>query len=139
MTDETEAAAAAGKAAGAKGKNKGAGAGGKAKGDGKGGGKGKAAEAGGGDAAKAKAKTEGQIARLLVRAVWLQEWSAANPEGKAEDRKEAWKAARDGAIEKHMKPYRRALNMLSRSGVTMTYQAPTAKGGSEGDDEGGED
>ncbi len=127
MSDETETAEAT---AGAKGKKK-AGGGAKAKAGGK-------ANPAGATAGQEKSKVEGQVARLLVRAIWLQEWAAANPEGKPEDRREAWKAARSGAVEQHLKAYRRALNMLGRSGVTITYQPPEKKAG-EGSDDDGED
>lgn len=84
------------------------------------------------------AKSEGQIGRMLVRAIWAQEWILANPDGKAEDRKAAWLAARDGALEKNLKTYRRALNSLTRSGVTMTLGAAAGKAGAAQED-GGED
>ncbi len=63
---------------------------------------------------------EGQIGRMLVRAIWAQEWVAAHPDAKPEERKAAWKAGRAEVIEKNLKLYRRALNSLTRSGVTMT-------------------
>ena len=31
-----------------------------------------------------------QISRMLVRAIWAQEWSATNPDAGAEARKAAW-------------------------------------------------
>lgn len=127
MSDQTETAEAT---AGAKGKKK-AGGGAKAAGKAK-----PAAGAGAGAAGQEKSKVEGQVARLLVRAIWLQEWSHANPEGKPEERREAWKTARGGAIEQHLKSYRRALNMLGRSGVTITYEPPVKKSGETGDDDG---
>ena len=64
-------------------------------------------------------KAEGQIGRMLVRAIWAQEWSLANPDGQGDQRKAAWKEVREAAMEKNLKTYRRALNSLSRSGVTM--------------------
>ena len=84
------------------------------------------------------AKSEGQIGRMLVRAIWGQEWALANPDGKGEDRKAAWLAARDGALEKNLKTYRRALSSLTRSGVTMTLSAVAKKDGAAQED-GGED
>ena len=84
------------------------------------------------------AKSEGQIGRMLVRAIWGQEWLLANPEAKGEERKAAWLAARDGALEKNLKTYRRALNSLTRSGVTMTLSAVAKKDGADKED-GGED
>lgn len=127
MSDETVAATK-----GAKGKK----AAGAAKGAKAAGAKAKPKAAPGADA---KAKTEGQIARLMVRAVWMQEWSVANPDGKPEDRKKAWAEARQAAVDRNLKTYRRAVNMLSRQGVTMTYTAPAKKEGAAADDEGGED
>ena len=84
------------------------------------------------------AKSEGQIGRMLVRAIWGQEWALANPDGTGEDRKAAWLAARDGALEKNLKTYRRALSSLTRSGVTMTLGAVPRKDGAAQED-GGED
>ncbi len=88
------------------------------------------AEAKGGDG---KGKVEGQIGRMLVRAIWAQEWSLANPEGKGEDRKAAWKDAREAAMEKNLKTYRRAINTLTRGGVTMTLSEVAAKAGEDAD------
>ena len=93
-------------------------------------GKGKGKKAGGVSSPKA----EGQIGRMLVRAIWGQEWSLANPDGKGEQRKAAWKAAREGALEKNLKTYRRAINSLSRSGVTMTLSEAAAKANADEDD-----
>ncbi|MEO8240948.1 MAG: hypothetical protein ABI832_01480 [bacterium] len=78
---------------------------------------------------------EGQIGRMLVRAVWTQEWTAANPEGKPEERKAAWKEGRTAAFEAHLKQYRRAINALGRSGVTMTLSETAAKANAEDDEE----
>ena len=105
-------------AAGAKGRGgKGAGGAGKGKAGGEG-----------------NAKVEGQIGRMLVRAIWGQEWSAANPDGKGEDRKAAWKDAREAALEKNLKTYRRALNALTRSGVVMTLSDDAAQASGDEDD-----
>ena len=84
-----------------------------------------------------KAGVEGMIGRMLVRAIWAQEWILANPEGKPEERKAAWKAEREAAIEKNLKTYRRALNVLTRLGVTITL-SDADQDGTKADD-GGED
>ena len=109
-------------------------AGAKAKG-GKGkGGKGKAAKDSGegGDAS-----VEGEIGRMLVRAIWAQEWAAANPESKPEERKAAWKEQRTAAMDKNLKGYRRAVGSLKRSGVVMSITPAAAAPGD--DDDTGED
>ncbi len=84
------------------------------------------------DAAE-KSGADGQIGRMLVRAIWAQEWSAANPGGKGEARKAAWKDARSAAMEKNLKAYRRAIASLARSGVTMTLTAGAATKSDEDD------
>ena len=92
-------------------------AGGKAKG-----GRGKGGRVKGGKAEDAT--VEGQIGRMLVRVIWAQEWSAANPEAKADERKAAWKDARNDAMDKNLKAYRRALThrfcppLLTRTAVS---------------------
>lgn len=102
-------------------------AGEKAKG-GKGkGGKGKATK---GD----DATVEGQIGRMLVRAIWAQEWIAAHPDAKPEDRKAAWKEGRNDALEKNLKSYRRALSTLTRSGVIMSIAPDAATEADDGED-----
>ncbi len=68
----------------------------------------------------------GQIGRMLVRAIWGQEWALANPEAKGEARKAAWKEARAAQMEKNLKTYRRAVGSLQRSGVSMTLSAEAA-------------
>ncbi len=73
-----------------------------------------------------------QISRMLVRAIWSQEWSAANPEAGPETRKAAWQAAREGVMGERLKPYRKALNIIGKMGVTM---AVTAKSDEEPSDE----
>ena len=125
MNEVTEVGAAAK----GKGDKKAAGAG-MAKAGGAGKGKNKAAGDG-------NAKVEGQIGRMLVRAIWAQEWSQANPDGQAEQRKAAWKETREAAMERNLKPYRRAINALSRSGVAMTLSETAAKANDE--DDGSED
>ena len=110
-------------------------AGAKAKGC-KGKGKGKAAKEGGegGDAS-----VEGDISRMLVRAIWAQEWAAANPESKPEERKAAWKDQRTAAMEKNLKGYRRAIGSLKRSGVVMSITPAAAAAAPGDDDDTGED
>lgn len=108
-------------------------AGEKAKGGRGKGGKGKGKGAKGDDAS-----VEGQIGRMLVRAIWAQEWSAANPEGKPEERKAAWKGARNDALDKNLKAYRRALTAMGRSGVVMSM-SPDAAEADGNDDDAGED
>ncbi len=77
-------------------------------------------------AAEENSGADGQIGRMLVRAIWVQEWSAANPDGKGEARKAAWKAARSAAMEKNLKTYRRAIASLARSGVSLTLSDEAA-------------
>lgn len=80
-------------------------------------------------AAGRKANPDVQIARLLVQALWNQQWKAANPDGSAKDRAKAWKAARSEELAARVKPCRLALQALRRSGVemTLTAAAETAK------------
>ncbi len=85
-----------------------------------------------------EAAVEGQVGRMLVRAIWAQEWSVAHPDGKAEERKAAWKDARAGAIEKNLKTYRRAVSSLTRSGVVMSI-TPAAAAAAGDDEDPGED
>ena len=66
---------------------------------------------------------EMQIARMVVRAQWQQEWVAANPEGNLEDRKNAWKEARQGYMAENLKSARKLLVILKRQGVSMTVAA----------------
>ena len=77
--------------------------------------------------------SNGQIGRMLVRAIWTQEWTLANPEGKGDARKAAWKEARSTVMEKNLKSYRRAIASLGRSGVTMTLSAEAAAKADEDD------
>lgn len=93
-----------------------------------------AKKAAGGAEAKGTPSVEGQISRMMVRAMWVQEWSAANPEAKGEARKAAWKEARSTAMEKNLKAYRRALASLAKSGVTMTLSESAAKKTGDEDD-----
>jgi hypothetical protein len=64
-------------------------------------------------------KVDGLVVRMLVRAIWMQEWMLANPEGTPEARKAAWKDAREATMEKNLRLYRRAIRALSFSGVTI--------------------
>jgi hypothetical protein len=109
---------------------------GKGKGGRKGGGKGagKAAGKSGGEGPKS---AEVQIARMVVRAQWQQEWSAANPDGGQAERKAAWKEARQTRMEQNMKPVRKMLSSLQRQGVTMTLSEAAASADPDGD--GGDD
>ncbi|MGV8988572.1 MAG: hypothetical protein ACOH2H_20095 [Cypionkella sp.] len=63
---------------------------------------------------------ESQVARLIIRALWQQEWAAANPGGKPAERTAAWKLARQARFEAELKKIRRALMSLKRDGVAMT-------------------
>ena len=85
--------------------------------------KGRGAKGSGGpddaDGANTASRLEIQIGRMLVRAIWAQEWIGANPEGTPEQRNAAWLEARDRTVEKNLKPYRRALRTLLRAGVEM--------------------
>lgn len=86
-------------------------------------GKGKGGKKGG---AEGDASGDGQIARMLVRAIWAQEYSAANPDSKPEDRKAAWKETRAAQVEKNLKTYRRAIAALKRAGIVMTMSEAAA-------------
>ena len=78
---------------------------------------------GSGDPAK---NSEVLIARMLVRALWQQEWLAVNPEAKAADRKAAWKDVRQARMERDLKPVRKALATMQRLGVTMALSPKDA-------------
>lgn len=84
--------------------------------------------------AEGKSNMDAQIGRMMVRAVWSQEWAAANPDATGEDRKAAWKDARSGAMEKSLKTYRRAIALLKRTGVTITLSDEAAAGADGNDD-----
>ena len=77
---------------------------------------------------------EVQIARMMVRAQWQQEWAAANPDGGNPERKVAWKEARQARMELHMKSARKVLASLQRQGVTMTLSETAAAADVEDDD-----
>lgn len=90
------------------------------------GGKGKGAKASANAKGAAKpagegnARMNGLVGRMLVRAIWHQEWTLANPDAKGEARKAAWKEAREAVMDKNLKSYRRAVGSLVRSGVTIS-------------------
>ena len=69
---------------------------------------------------------EVQIAKLMVRALWSQEWMAAHPEATSQERNAAWKEARLAENAAKLKTIRRALQALQRSGVEMTLRAKPA-------------
>ena len=73
-----------------------------------------------GSGADGSAKVDGLVVRMLIRAVWMQEWMLANPESTPETRKAAWKDAREATMEKNLKIYRRAIRALAFSGVTIS-------------------
>lgn len=95
-------------------------AGNKARGKGKG--KGKADSS-----APSPKGPETQIARMMVRALWQQEWAAANPNKTAADKGAAWKEIRTARLEAELKKLRRALLSVKKSGVTMTVSEKAAK------------
>jgi len=78
----------------------------------------------------AKANPDRQIARLMVRALWQQEWSAANPEASPKDRAAAWKEVRAAETQARIKGYRKAIVALRKAGVEISLSAAVA------DDEG---
>lgn len=129
MQDDMETAVAT-KAKGARGRKAGAKA--------AGGAAGKAGKTGPKAGAKAAAKAAGekgqknpdvQIARMLVRAQWQQEWVAANPETDQAARKAAWQDARQPRMDQYLKSARKVLSNLQRQGVTMILSAKAAAAG----------
>jgi hypothetical protein len=58
----------------------------------------------------------GKVTRIMARALWRVEWTAANPSGTQEDRRAAWKAATEERIAS-VKLARRALRLMSKRGV----------------------
>ncbi len=96
----------------------------------------KNAGGGGGGGGGGPKNSEVLIARMIVRAQWHQEWSAANPEGEQADRKAAWKEVRQVRMEENMKSARRILGSLHRQGVTMTLsETAAAKQDAAGDED----
>lgn len=77
---------------------------------------------------------ETHIARMMVRALWQQEWSAANPDKTSAEKGTAWKEVRTARLESELKKIRRALMSVKRSGVTMVVSEKAAKA-AESDDE----
>jgi hypothetical protein len=65
-------------------------------------------------------KAEAMIARLLVRAMWAQDYTTANPDSTPEQRKAAWKEGRAAAVEANLKSCRKHIAFMKRAGVTMT-------------------
>ena len=132
MQDDVETAAAPER----KRKGKGKGAGGPSKNAEQGGVETAAApkRKGAGDPAK---NPEVLIARMLVRALWQQEWSAANPDAKPTDRKTAWKDTRQTRLEQDLKSVRKALTTMQRLGVTMTLVPRAREVTGEGDEDDG--
>lgn len=72
----------------------------------------------------------GKMARILARTLWLQEWSAANPNADAAARKAAWQAAKGPRV----KDARKLLRRLEKNGLAFTL-TETAAGTSEDDSE----
>ncbi|NBZ87369.1 hypothetical protein [Stagnihabitans tardus] len=67
-----------------------------------------------------KPAPETQIAKLLVRALWIEDWKTNNPKGTSAERVAAWKEARAEQFATHSKTFRKALLALKKSGVEMT-------------------
>lgn len=82
-----------------------------------------------------KAGPEAQIAKLLVRALWTEDWKANNPKGTGAERMAAWKEARTEQFAAHTKTFRRALLALKKSGVEMTLTPKAAKADPEAEAE----
>lgn len=74
---------------------------------------------------------EGKISRMVVHAVWAQNWMAANPGATPEARKAAWAESRKETMDKNLKIYRRAIANLQRAGLTMSL-SDAAAGKAEG-------
>ena len=79
-----------------------------------------------GPAADGNAQMNGLVGRMLVRAIWTQEWILANPEATIEARKAAWKDTREATMNKNLKTYHRALGVLTRSGVVISLSGDLA-------------
>ena len=75
----------------------------------------------------------GKAARIMARAFWLVEWTAANPDATQEDRKAAWKAASEERTGK-VKLARKALKIMGKRGVTFIV-APGADADETVDDD----
>lgn len=72
----------------------------------------------------------GKAARIMARALWLVDWSAAHPDATSEERKAAWKAGVEGRGAR-VKQARKALKIMGKRGVTFIV-APGA--GNDEDD-----
>ena len=88
----------------------------------------------GGPKAAGAQNGEMQIARMVVRAQWQQEWTGANPEANLEDRKAAWKEARQGYMVENLKSARKLLLNLKRQGVSMSVSEGPAGAEAEVED-----
>lgn len=90
------------------------------------------------DAAEVTEKGEGKggvakAARIMARAIWLVDWSAANPDATSEDRKAAWKASAEGRNAK-VKQARKALKIMGKRGVTFIVAGDASSDPTEDDD-----
>jgi hypothetical protein len=72
------------------------------------------------DEVDASLNIDRQIARLMVRAIWQQEWSAANPEATPKDRAAAWKEVRATENQARIKTYRKAIVAMRKAGVEIS-------------------
>lgn len=70
---------------------------------------------------------ETHIARMMVRALWQQEWTAENPDKTPAEKGAAWKEVRTARLESELKKIRRALMAVKKSGVTMVVSEKAAK------------
>jgi hypothetical protein len=60
-----------------------------------------------------------KAARTLARALWLADWSVANPDARPDERKAAWKAASEGRVDR-VAQARRVLRIMAKRGVTFS-------------------
>ncbi len=74
----------------------------------------------------------GKAARIMARALWVVDWSAAHPDATPEERKAAWKAGAEGRSGK-VKQARKALKIMGKRGVTFIV-APGAANDEDDDD-----
>lgn len=82
-----------------------------------------------------KATPEMQIAKLMVRALWVEDWKTKNPKGTGAERMAAWKEARAEQFAAHTKTFRKAIMALKKSGVEMTLTPKAAKADPEAEAE----
>lgn len=80
------------------------------------------------------ADDETNLARLLIRAVWTHDWTAANPEKSVTERAAAWKEQRQAVNEAELKKTRKVLISLKRLGVTMSAPEKVGKSDAQGDE-----